>query len=378
MNFPKGFGSLMPPHTWRFVIPALILTTTFYFLLGSSWQAHQPHIPQQVDYHDKIGVEGGHHTSSSNNDENGVSVNLVIATLSKDDISWTQNIAIPNLKIIRYISDDMKAEFHPPVPNKGREALIYHTYLNDFYDDLPDISIFTHADEKPWHVEGTLNSSLSFALSHLDLNEVLQRHYFNLRVLWEDGCPNWINTSKTDKNDKNWSKLEEPYMYEAFSENFATSDVPGILAGPCCSQFAVTKDAVRRHTKSQYQINMDWLVQTHWDDYITGRVWEHMWQYLFLGKAVDCDVEWRAYCKMYHICFDSQSRNLLTHLKEEKKELERKTGLLEGLLDLLRGFEAKKRLQEINAILAEELEKALERGKDEAVRTNLLSDFSNS
>ncbi|KAI0896552.1 hypothetical protein F4806DRAFT_431114 [Annulohypoxylon nitens] len=373
MNFPKGFGSLKLPHSWRFVIPAFILTAVFYTFLGSSWQDQQPHVTPQVDYHGKVGADEGHHTSPSNNNGNGVTVNLVIATLSKDNISWTQNIEIPNLKVIRYISDDMNAEFHPPVPNKGREALIYHTYLHDFYDDLPDISIFTHADENPWHVESTLNRSMTFALKHLDLDEVLQRHYFNLRVEWKEGCPSWINTSKTE-ND--WNKQEEPYMHEAFSENFATYDIPEILAGPCCSQFAATRDAIRRHPKSQYQINMDWLVHTHWEDYISGRVWEHMWQYLFLGKAADCEVEWRAYCKMYHICFDPPGRNLLTKLKEEKWELEGKTGFLDWLLDLLRGYEAKKRLQEINDILAKELEKAVERGKDEAVRTKLLSDLS--
>ncbi|KAI1455361.1 hypothetical protein F4805DRAFT_436523 [Annulohypoxylon moriforme] len=341
MNFPKGLSSLSLPHYWRFVIPAFILTASFYFLLGSFWQGQQHQVPYQVDYHNKVDI-GGHFTPPSY-DGSDITVNLVIATLSKDDISWTQNIEIPN--------------------------------MHDFYDSLPDITIFTHADDSPWHVEGTLNSSLTFALSHLDLNEVLKRQYFNLRVSWENACPNWINTSKTDDD---WSKQEEPYMHEAFSENFATNKVPEILAGPCCSQFAATREAVRRHPKSQYRINMDWLIQTHWNDYISGRVWEHMWPWLFIGKAVDCDVEWQAYCKMYHICFDPKSRSRLISLKEEKNELEMKTGLLEGLLDLLRGFEVRKRLQEINAILAEELEKALERGKDEAVRTKLLSDFNNS
>ncbi|KAI2467515.1 hypothetical protein F4781DRAFT_306917 [Annulohypoxylon bovei var. microspora] len=372
MNFSKGPCSLWLPH-WRFVIPAFMLTVSFYILLGNLWQDQQPHVTSQDDYHSKVDVDKGHSTSAPNYDGSDITINLVVATLSKDDISWTQNIQIPNLKVIRYVSDNLKAEFHPPVPNKGREALIYHTYMHDFYDNLPDISIFTHADESPWHVEGTLNSSLVFALSHLDLNEVLQRHYFNLRVSWENACPNWINTSKTDED---WNKQEEPYMYEAFTENFATNDVPEILGGPCCSQFAATRDVVRRHPKSQYRINMEWLMQTHWDDYISGRVWEHMWPWLFVGKAVDCEVEWKAYCKMYHICFDPQSRTRLINLKEEKKELERKTGLLEGLLDLLRGFEVRRRLKEINAILAEELEKAVERGKDEAVRMKLLSDFN--
>ncbi|KAI1631694.1 hypothetical protein F4809DRAFT_653835 [Biscogniauxia mediterranea] len=305
--------------------------------------------------------------------DNHPTVNLVVASLLKDDISWTQNITIPNLNIIRYVSDYLDAEFHPPVPQKGREALIYHTYLHDFYDDLPDITIMVHADETSWHVESILNKSMTFALSHLDLQQVLQRQYFNLRVSWEGACPDWINTTFTDRDDE--KKLEEPYMYEAFSENFATNEVPEILGGPCCSQFAVTREAVRRHPQSQYQQNMDWLVQTDWTDYIAGRVWEHMWPWLFKGEAVDCAIEWKAYCRMYHICFDIESRERVFSLEGERKQLLEKIDTFQELLDPQGGLDARKRVEEIDATMQVELEKALERGRSEAVRMDLLSDL---
>lgn len=38
-------------------------------------------------------------------------------------------------------------------------------------------------------------------------------------------------------------------------------------------------------------------------DNISGRTWEHMWQWLFLGKAIDCPLQHKAYCRLYHICF---------------------------------------------------------------------------
>jgi hypothetical protein len=31
-----------------------------------------------------------------------------------------------------------------------------------------------------------------------------------------------------------------------------------------------------------------------------------MWQYLFLQKAIDCPIERKAYCCLYHICFGSR------------------------------------------------------------------------
>ncbi|OTA70060.1 hypothetical protein K449DRAFT_459874 [Hypoxylon sp. EC38] len=369
MAFPKGPCSHWLPYCWKFGLPTIILTTSLFFLLGHWWQV--PRIQTSLqDAHKNSDADESHANSLPNHDRN-ITVNLVMATLSKDDISWAENLRIPNLNVIRYVSDDMEALYHPPIPNKGREALIYHTYMYDFYDNLPDITIFTHADETPWHMENILNSSMTFALSHLDLDEVLQRQYFNLRVSWENACPNWINTTKTVMDD---GKLEEQYMHEAFAKIFSVDEVPEILAGPCCSQFAVTRDAVRRNPRSQYQVNMDWIIETELDDYISGRVWEHMWPWLFKGIAVDCDVEWKAYCKMYHICFSPESRVRLTNLEEEKKYLEQKTGLFDKVLDLLGGHKDKMRLEEINAIIAAEVESALERGKTQERRTELLGD----
>ncbi|KAI1418500.1 hypothetical protein F5Y13DRAFT_1747 [Hypoxylon sp. FL1857] len=369
MTFAKGPCSHWLPCCWKFILPAIILTSSFIFLLWN-WRP-VPQIQNSLQDGHKNDDDGKSHVNSLPTDDRNITINLVMATLSGDDISWAENIRIPNLNVIRYVSDDMKALYHPPIPNKGREALIYHAYMHDFYDHLPDITIFTHADETPWHMETILNSSMTFALQHLDLNEVLAKQYFNLRVSWENACPNWINTTKTMTDS---GKLEEMYMHEAFAEIFSADEVPEILAGPCCSQFAVTRDAIRRNPRSQYQINMDWIIDTDLDDFISGRVWEHMWPWLFKGIAVDCDVEWKAYCKMYHICFSPESRVRLTNLEDEKKYLEQKTGFLEGFLDLLGGHRDKKRLEEINAIIAAEVEKALERGKTQERRMELLGD----
>lgn len=38
--------------------------------------------------------------------ESNITVNLVLATTASDDISWTSRLKIPNLKIIRYVSND--------------------------------------------------------------------------------------------------------------------------------------------------------------------------------------------------------------------------------------------------------------------------------
>jgi hypothetical protein len=73
--------------------------------------------------------------------------------------------------------------------------MMYLTYLYEFYDKLPDISIFTHGSDWFWHIDGVLEYSTAYAIEHLDLDEVRRRQYMNLRISWLRACPNWINTS---------------------------------------------------------------------------------------------------------------------------------------------------------------------------------------
>lgn len=296
-----------------------------------------------------------------------LTVNLVIASLRSDDISWTQKLQIPNLNIIRYVSDSTSAVYRPPVPRKGREALIYHTYFHDFYDDLPDLSIMIHAHEDPWHMDGVLQQSMLFALSQLDLERTHERGYVNLRANWVDACPERIDTSKTSDES---TIQEESYMSEAFAANFGSVKLPRFFAGPCCSQFAVAREAVQRHAKSQYKRSMDWLVETNWSDYIAGRTWEHMFPWLFRGEAIDCPVEWKVYCGMYGICFEHpHDSTRYNKLWQERRDLMEATEFLREILNPQEGVKARARMKEIDAIAKAEILVALERGKVERRRS---------
>lgn len=334
---------------------ALFLALLLYLCANVRWRS--PQVPVLPNWQ-----EGFRDAPASN-----LTVNLVIASLKADDISWTLKLQIPNLKVIRYVSDDPNAQYRPRVPRKGREALIYHSYFHDFYDDLPDLSIMIHAHEDPWHIEGVLQQSMLFTLSRLDLDRAQQRGYANLRANWENACPAWIDTTKTADESE---KQEEPYMREAFQANFGPLEVPRILAGPCCSQFVVTREAVQHHPRSQYERSIDWLVKTSWSDYIAGRTWEHMFPWLFRGEAIDCPVEWKTYCSMYGICFERpQHSSRYNKLWQERRDLMEATEVLRELLDPQEGVKARKRMREIDALLKSEIAVALERGKDSSRRS---------
>lgn len=347
---------------WSTLLFALFAVAFLYFATHVQWRT----LPAQP-------LPSWRHGRTTGALAGNMSVNVVLATLKKDDTSWTSKIDIPNVNIIRYISDDPTAEYHPPVPRKGREALIYHTYFYDFYDDLPDLSIMIHAEENPWHIEGVLQQSMLFTLAQLDLERAYQRGYANLRVNWENACPAWLDTTKSPEESE---KQEEPYMREAFEANFGPLTVPRILAGPCCSQFVVTKEAIRQHPRSQYKRSRDWLVETTWSDYIAGRTWEHMFPWLFRGAATDCPTESNAYCSMYGICFEKrEGPTRYNRLWQEKRDLMEATEVLREILNPQEGVKARQRMADIDHILRAEIIAALERGRNATLRAEAFSDL---
>ncbi|KAI9641443.1 hypothetical protein NHQ30_010250 [Ciborinia camelliae] len=221
-------------------------------------------------------------------------INLVIAATSKEDYSWVKKVKIPNLKVLPYIagllyptdiefidltksSDNSSAPYHTRI-NKGHEAMIYHQYFYDFYDDLPVSS-----------------------LNSLDLREVQRRKFLNLRITWGVGCSTVLNTTADEKSP---ARVPEQWaMQDSFRANFDIYDIPEVLASPCCSQIVVVREVIQAVPKTQYNRHIEWLLKTDLKDAISGRVWEHMWHYLFLHKTIDCPIEHLAYCRLYHICF---------------------------------------------------------------------------
>ena len=246
-------------------------------------------------------IEPVHHAA----DPSPLTVHLVVAATAAEDVSWAFELKIPGFQVIHYVADDPSWPNHPRA-NRGREAMIYHTYFHDFYDELPDIVILTHAQDISWHMEPLLNHSLTYAITRLDIPAVKERGYANLRVSWENACPAYINTALEGPDG---IEHEGQSTREAFLANFGdpsgyTGDVPEILAQPCCSQFAVTRDAIRSVPRDQYARSIAWLINSPMSDFMLGRTWEHMFQWLFAKKSVDCPIEWKTYCKMYHVCFD--------------------------------------------------------------------------
>jgi hypothetical protein len=307
-------------------------------------------------------------------------VNVIRATTKHRNQNWVSSLTVPHIQVIPYIADNGEATYHP-TSNRGNEAMVYLTYLYEFYDNLPDISIFTHGQDEAWHIDGILNYSTVNAINSIDLDEVKRRRYVNLRVSWEWACPNWINTTITTLSPEYDHNLkgEEPFTRKAFQYNFPETSVPEIMSAPCCSQFAVTRETIRALPREQYLRGISWFEASHLESALSGRVWEHMWQWLFLQKAVDCPNEWETLCRTYHVCFESEAEweAWSTVERDRYNIMQARTAYLangiqpenESVKILDRQIEA------LAARLKGGKEEATERGKVAATRRLLVGDF---
>ncbi|KXT01956.1 hypothetical protein AC579_8058 [Pseudocercospora musae] len=223
-------------------------------------------------------------------------VTLVLATMDYTDNKWIHDelgdVLRPHgdLATAIYVVNDNSAPLHTPA-NKGHEAMAYLSYMIDFYDSLPDISIFMHGHKTAWHNNDLLDMSSSAMVRYLSREKVQRDGYMNLRCHWNPGCPDHLHPFATEYDE---DKSEELLIKDAWMQAFEVeeSQVPEMLAQPCCSQFA-------------YEHFRDWLLASQLTDYVTGRIFEYFWQYMLNKTPVLCPDPRVCYCEGYGVCFES-------------------------------------------------------------------------
>lgn len=252
---------------------------------------------------------------------------LVIAAMKADNTAWIADelsdlIASNSLTPYIYIADDRHAPLHPP-RNKGHEGMVYFTYIISHYDSLPDVSIFMHAHRFTWHNNLLLSNDASTMVRLLSAPRVVREGYMNLRCHWDPGCPSWMHPGATERNV---DKQEEQLVANAWAELFPHDPIPTVLAQPCCAQFAVSAQRIRELPKQRYVQLRDWLLRTELSDYLSGRVFEYVWQYIFTLSPFHCPSMSSCYCDGYGLCFNSTASyqhqlDLIQEYEEYKAEL---------------------------------------------------------
>ncbi|KKY17925.1 hypothetical protein UCRPC4_g05297 [Phaeomoniella chlamydospora] len=267
---------------------------------------------------------------------------LVMGKFSFDDTSWVDSSDL-NVNTTIYIVDDPNAEITVP-QNKGREAMVYLTYIIDHYDNLSDTTFFFHPHLVGWHNNVLLAVNNAEQIKRLSDARVAREGYMNARCHHDPGCPDWLHLDHVGNEYEKWQKPEEEFFTSrVWRELYGDQEpLPKALSQPCCAQFAVSRERIRRHPKSKYEGLRQWLVSTDLDDLISGRVLEYNWQYLFTDQSEFCPSMHECYCDGYGICFEGEKK--LQEWLDILKQKEDADGQIDGLKEA--GDETSKAVQD--------------------------------
>ncbi|KAL8821760.1 MAG: hypothetical protein Q9223_000233 [Gallowayella weberi] len=305
---------------------------------------------------------------------------MVLPRMQEDGVAWISK-ELPGLDVSVYVANDPRASPHPP-KNKGHEVMIYLTYLIEHYDHLPDLVLFMHSHRWTHHNNAFLGFDASQMIRALSGAHVMRAGYVNMRCHWSPGCPVWLRPSSRGDS---LARQEETVLEQCWSELFPFDPLPAFLAQPCCAQFALSRGRILSIPRSRYVYYRDWIMRTPLSDYISGRIWEYSWQYLFTKDTAHCPAEHVCYCDGFGVCFGgeepySQYVDLLgskAKIVEELDQVDTNPGIEQGRNssssrlppnDTDTQIKLKARLTQIEAELNHRKEEALQRGMDPRLR----------
>ena len=185
-----------------------------------------------------------------------------------------------------YTVDNPKAPLSVP-QNKGKEANVYLQYIISNYDFLPSVIVFLHSHRggypHAWHTEFADHSNVR-TIRMLQTDFIRKNGYANLRCNHRPGCPAEVQPFQAP-DPRRPQEQALPEVWSVFfgdgSGNGTAMPLPQVIAAPCCSQFAVSRDQVWARPLSDYQRFHRWVVETELDDETSGRVMEYMWHIIF-------------------------------------------------------------------------------------------------
>ncbi|KAI4726128.1 hypothetical protein E4T49_06055 [Aureobasidium sp. EXF-10728] len=189
---------------------------------------------------------------------------VVMGKTNSEDTSWVEKL--PTWRNAVYSVDNDTWSLHTS-RNKGREANVYLTYLVENYQELPSTIAFVHPHEngypRAWHTDADDHSNVK-SLSSLRTDFVQSNGYANLRCIAIPGCPDEIQPFRESHDEED--RRAEHAMADAWKQIFGNDDVPKVIGTPCCAQFAVSRDQVRKRTLEFYVGALKWLHETPLDD----------------------------------------------------------------------------------------------------------------
>ncbi|KAJ5146550.1 Protein of unknown function DUF3431 [Penicillium bovifimosum] len=227
---------------------------------------------------------------------------IVLGKMSYEDTDWLEE-QLPEWQHAVYLVDDPEASLSVK-HNKGKESNAYLQYILDNYHKLPEYIVFLHAHQYSGHVEFWEQDNV-LTVQRLQLDYLRKVGYLNLRCDWSPGCPDEVQPFRQTAG-----RTTELAFAGAWLRIFNNTDVPEIVATPCCAQFAVTREQVLQRPRSDYESYHRWLMTTELDDETSGRVFEYLWHIIFGQDPVFCPAKAQCYRDVYDMDYEDPVEGL--------------------------------------------------------------------
>lgn len=108
----------------------------------------------------------------------------------------------------------------------------------------------------------------------------------NLRCSHTPGCPTAVRPFDPFYKEKDNPVYSQFGLFYTELFNVSIAEVPGEIAGVCCSQFVVSRDRIWGRKREEYVGMRDWASQSRLDNIGVGSVFEMLWHVIFLEGSV--------------------------------------------------------------------------------------------
>jgi len=191
---------------------------------------------------------------------------LVVSSHYNEDMKWVKKINVP---YIIYSKTDSNYNFVEK--NKGQEVPCFLKYIIDHYNQLSERILFVH---------GHLNSNHQSK----PIIEIINNLNWNLADYFSINRRDWYQeiseNCHIDKDGYTWI-VDNWYLFDKYLP------LPEKLLFYSAAQFVVKKELILRYPIEFYTYLYDWIQNTEIETYITSRIFEYTWHYIFTKNPIE-------------------------------------------------------------------------------------------
>jgi predicted O-methyltransferase YrrM len=188
---------------------------------------------------------------------------VVVSSHYKEDLNWVNLVNYPVKIYSKTVKNQNFIDF-----NKVQEVPAYLKYIIENYNNLPEYSIFIHGHLMSEHQEDNIVNiinNVKLDQPIINLNRKDWKQTISKGDEFQDRKFSWI--------EDNWKDIIGDYL-----------QLPDSLSFPSCAQFAVHKSCIQQYPIEFWKHLFDWCQKTKLENFISSRIFEYIWYYIFSGK----------------------------------------------------------------------------------------------